>query len=320
VGLVRQGTGLKRSFTNAGAARADGGAANGNGTNGVQSVSEDLAGLDMNIDTNKVLKAPNLASAAHLSPDWEPGYNRLLLRSEGVLYEDSQIQVGLRTEYRGHLGCVIFYFTNKSSFPMNSFTTTLDNKSAATLKSDIKGLPDTTIHPEAQSQQTIMFEAKNVFEHPPTFRISYLAGALQALTLQLPVVLHKYMDSAELSADDFFKRWKQIGGAPREAQRIFGLVSGRRTMDMEFVKKVVRGCKWGILEGVDPNGKNIVGATVLHTSEGGKFGCLLRLEPNFESQVCALTNSLSGGVMANADGCRCSGLRFALRMKLCRRF
>jgi AP-2 complex subunit alpha len=283
VSLARQTTGLKRSFTNAGAARADAAATNGNGSNGVRSLSDDLAGLDMNIDTNK---APNLASAAHLSPDWEPGYNRLLLRPEGILYEDAQIQVGLRTEYRGHLGCVIFYFTNKSSFPMGSFTTTLDNPSADTLKSDIKGLPDTTIHPEAQSQQTIMFEAKNVFEQPPTFRISYLAGALQALTLQLPVVLHKFMDAAELGADDFFKRWKQIGGAPREAQRIFGLVSERRTMDMEFVRRVVKGCKWGILDGVDPNAKNIVGATVLHTSEGGKFGCLLRLEPNFESRVC----------------------------------
>jgi AP-2 complex subunit alpha len=243
----------------------------------------------MNIDTNKVLKAPNLASAAHLSPDWEVGYNRLLLRPEGVLYEDQQIQIGLRTEYRGQLGCVIFYFTNKSSFPMNSFTTTLDNKSAANLKSDIKGLPETLIPPEGQTHQTIMFEAKNVFADPPTFRISYLAGALQALTLQLPVVLHKYMDSAELGAEDFFKRWRQIGGAPREAQRIFGLSSRNRTMNMEFVRKVVQGFKWGILDGVDPNSKNIVGATVLHTSEGGKFGCLLRLEPNFETEMYRLT-------------------------------
>jgi AP-2 complex subunit alpha len=288
ISLVRQGTGLKRSFTNAGSGRTENAAANGNGTNGVSSLSDDLAGLDMNIDTNKVLKAPNLASAAHLSPDWEPGYNRLLLRPEGVLYEDAQIQVGLRTEYRGHLGCVIFYFTNKSSFPMGSFTTTLDNRSSATLKTDIKGLPDTTIPPEGQTQQTIMFEAKNVFTDPPTFRISYLAGALQALTLQLPVVLFKYMDPASLDAEDFFKRWKQIGGAPREAQRIFGLVSERRTMDVGFVRKVVQGMRWGILDGVDPNAKNIVGATVLHTSEGGKFGCLLRLEPNFESQVCCV--------------------------------
>jgi AP-2 complex subunit alpha len=284
--LAHQNTGLKRSFTNAGGPiRKDSTPVHGNGTNGTKAISEDLAGLDMNIDTNKVLKAPNLASAAHLSPDWEVGYNRLLLRPEGVLYEDQQIQIGLRTEYRGQLGCVIFYFTNKSSFPMNSFTTTLDNKSAANLKSDIKGLPETLIPPEGQTHQTIMFEAKNVFADPPTFRISYLAGALQALTLQLPVVLHKYMDSAELGAEDFFKRWRQIGGAPREAQRIFGLSSRNRTMNMEFVRKVVQGFKWGILDGVDPNSKNIVGATVLHTSEGGKFGCLLRLEPNFETEV-----------------------------------
>ncbi|ORY02742.1 adaptin N terminal region-domain-containing protein [Clohesyomyces aquaticus] len=285
--LTMSQTGLKRSFTNAGPVRKD--TTPANGTNGVAAISSDLAGLDMNIDTNKVLKAPNLASAAHLSPDWEIGYNRLLLRSEGVLYEDAQIQIGLRTEYRGQLGCVIFYFTNRSSFPMGSFTTTLDNRSAEALKTDIKGLPDIVIPPDGQTHQTIMFEAKNIFADPPTFRVSYLAGALQALTLQLPVVLHKYMDAAELSAEDFFKRWKQIGGAPREAQSIFGLVSKGRTMNMEFVRKVVKGFKWGILDGVDPNGKNIVGATVLHTGEGGKFGCLLRLEPNFDTQMYRIT-------------------------------
>jgi len=280
--LVNQPTGLKRSFTNA--TPRESAASNGNGTNGVNALVGDLAGLDFNIDTNKTLKAPNLASAAHLSPDWDIGYYRLLLRTEGVLYEDAQIQIGLRTEYRGQLGCLIFYFTNRSAFPMDSFTTTLDNTAAESLKTDVKGLPDTVIQPEGQTQQTIMFEAKNVFADPPTFRVSYLAGALQALTLQLPVFIHKYMDAAELSSDDFFKRWKQIGGEPREAQRVFGLVNKNRSMDIDFVKRVVRGFKWGILEGLDPNSKNIVGATVLHTTEG-KFGCLLRLEPNFDTQV-----------------------------------
>jgi AP-2 complex subunit alpha len=310
-------TGLKRSFTSSGVKRSDTAPAtangNGNGTNGVASLSDDLAGLDMNIDTNKVLKAPNLASAAHLSPDWEVGYTRLLLKAEGVLYEDAQIQIGLRTEYRGPLGCIIFYFTNKSSFPMASFTTTLDNTSSENLKSDIKALPDTHIVPEGQATQTIIFEAKNVFDDPPTIRISYLAGALQALTLQLPVLLYKYMDAAELSADDFFKRWKQIGGAPREAQRIFGLINDRRTMNMEFVRRVVQGSKWGILDQVDPNGKNIVGATVLHTSEGGKFGCLLRLEPNFDTQVCYSLSTVGRRWILTST--RCSASPYALQMK-----
>ncbi|KAF1814728.1 Adaptor protein complex AP-2 alpha subunit [Eremomyces bilateralis CBS 781.70] len=282
-----QNTGLKRSFTNASPIQARPGngipASNGKATNGTFSNGHELAGLDMSES------APNLASTTHLSPDWEVGYNRMLLRSEGILYEDAQVQIGLRTEYRADRGCVILYFSNKSSYSIGSFTTTLDNRSAENLSSDIKSLPEPNIAPEGQSQQMIMFEAKNVFSDPPTIRISYLAGALQALTLQLPVVLPKYMDPAELSGDDFFKRWKQIGGGTREAQKIIHVTSRDGRVTPESTRKIVEGFKWGILDGVDPNAKNIVGATVVHTSAGGKFGCLMRLEPNYESKMYRLT-------------------------------
>lgn len=245
----------------------------------------DLEGLDMNGDTDKSKKNPNLASAAHLSPGWEPGFQKLLFQDEGVLYEDAQIQVGLRSEYRGPVGCVILYFSNRSSSAINSFTTTLDNGSQDALKVNIKSLPDPTIQPQAQGQQTVMFDAQAVFANPPTVRISYLAGSLQALTLQLPVVAHKFMDPAELSAEDFFKRWRQIGGAPREAQRVFELVGTGRSIDHNFTRETAENFRWGILTGVDPNKKNIVGASVLHTGGAGKFGCLLRLEPNYETMV-----------------------------------
>jgi AP-2 complex subunit alpha len=289
--------GLKRAFssyTNGSPTTPNG--ANGPSTNGVNghSSQSDLAGLDMmnaGSAEPKTLKAQNLASAAHLSPDWEIGYNRLLLRAEGVLYEDGQIQVGLRSEYRGQMACIILYFSNKTPTAITSFTTTLDidadEKSKLTY--DVKGLPESTVADNGQSQQMIMFEAKSVFTKSPTIRVSYLAGALQALTLAIPLTIHKFMEPAELSSEDFFKRWKQIGGAPREAQRVFGVRGGRgsdREINAPFVNKTVEGFKWGILDGVDPNKKNLVGASVLHTSEGGKFGCLLRLEPNYETQVC----------------------------------
>ncbi|KAK4989083.1 hypothetical protein LTR66_007141 [Elasticomyces elasticus] len=306
--VANNGTGLKRAFSSNGAlsgwaqapATATNGTANVNGTNGTsgthpssQLSSDDLAGLDLVFASMESSKSQNLASAAHLSPDWEVGYNRLLLQLEGILYEDGQIQVGLRSEYRAENGCVILYFTNKSSAPIGSFTTTLDNRAPEQLRADIKGLPDTSVQPGQQTQQMIMFEARNVFASPPTIRISYLAGALQALTLQLPVVLHKYMDAASLSAEDFFKRWKQIGGAPREAQRVFGVTARGASMTLQSTRTIVEGLKWGVLDGVDPNVKNIVGATVLHTADGGKFGCLLRLEPNLESKVGISTSSRS---------------------------
>ncbi|KAL6718468.1 hypothetical protein ACLMJK_004559 [Lecanora helva] len=288
--ILTQPTGVKRSFT----PTANGNLTNGNSptTNGAPKTNgtHDLESLDQT--SSPIGKAPNLASAAHLSPGWEPGYRRLLFSAEGILYEDAQIQIGLRSEYRGSMGCLILYFTNRSSFAIGSFTTTLDNPNSTDhLRIDSKSLPESTIFPDGQSQQTVMFEAKTVFDLSPTIRVSYLAGALQALTLQLPVVMYKFMDAADLSAGDFFKRWRQIGGAPRESQRVFGLANtGRvgRMGDAEWTKQVAESFGWGILRGVDPNAKNVVGASVLHTGVG-KLGCLLRLEPNWDTQLYRIT-------------------------------
>ncbi len=296
--MAKTGT-LRRTFT------TNGHAANGKANGALPAsggAANDLAGLDMtNLGPaeSKTLKPPNLASAAHLSPNWERGYNRLLVKPDGVLYEDGQIQVGVRSEYRGQMACLILYFTNKTPALVSSFTTTLDldESEKPNLGWDVKGLPDTTLNQGAQAQMVVVFEAKRVFEKAPTIRISYLAGALQALTLKLPLAIHKFMDPAELSAEDFFKRWKQIGGAPREAQAIFGLANkaGGREITEGFVRAVVEGFRWGVLRGVDPNGKNFVGASVVHTSEGGKYGCLLRLEPNYGTQVSLLVSVAFGG-------------------------
>ncbi|KAM0323029.1 hypothetical protein ACHAQA_009128 [Verticillium albo-atrum] len=283
---------LKRTFSSNGALN---GHANG-GANGKLSAN-DLAGLDMlNIGpAEPKTKGLNLASAAHLSPGWQRGFNKLLLRSEGVLFEDGQIQVGVRSEYRGQMACLILYFSNNTPATISSFTTTLDldESEKGKLSWDVKGMPDSSIAQGAQSQQVIMFEAKRVFEKCPTIRISYLAGALQALTLKLPVAAHKFMDPADLTAEDFFKRWKQIGGGAREAQQVVGLHAASKNagkeMNHNFVRKTVEGFRWRVLEGVDPNSKNFVGASVLHTSEGGKFGCLMRLEPNYTTQMLRLT-------------------------------
>ncbi|KAI4235860.1 MAG: hypothetical protein LQ349_002882 [Xanthoria aureola] len=289
------GHGLKRSFT----PTANGtlspiasesktpinGSANTNGMH-------DLEGLDLSTPTEATSKLVNLASAAHLSPGWEQGYRHLLLESEGVLYQDSQIQVGLRSDYRGPVGCLILYFHNRStSATMGSFTSTLDNPDSTKLKIDTKNLPDSSVAPLAQAQQTIMFNALSVFDKPPTIRISYLAGSLQAVTLQLPVVLHKFAGPADLSSDDFFKRWRQIGGKPREAQQVFGLLQdGRqeRRMDPAFSNEMAECFGWKVLKGVDANEKNIVGASVVHVA-GGKLGALVRLEPNYESKMFRLT-------------------------------
>ena len=289
--ILAQQTGLKRSFTTI----VNGTAANTNGTNGSaikpaqtgqngsSSAAKDLEGLDMNGHSTEVT-APNLASTAHLSPDWEIGYEGNFFANEGVLYEDPQIQVGIRAEYRGHLGVVKLYFSNKASFSIGSFTTTLDNKSAPALKVDTKALPESTVQADSQAQQTIVCTSIAPFTEPPTIRISYLAGALQGYTLKLPILAHRFMDPSDLSAEDFFKRWKQIGAGPLEAQSTFGLRNSSAPLNDQYTRDTVAGFRWKILDNVDPNAKNIVGCAVLQL-EKGKTGCLLRLEPNHQQKV-----------------------------------
>lgn len=281
--ILAQNTGLKRTFTTI--VHGSSPAVNGDRnkplppTNG-NSASADLAGLDMNGSAGT-----NLASTTHLSPDWEAGFNRLYFDSEGVLYEDPQIQVGVRAEFRGHLGVVKLYFTNKSSFAVGSFTVTIDNPYKESIRIDTKSMPDSNVEANGQTVMTVIITSLKPFPDAPTMRVSYLAGALQAYTLKLPVLPHRYMDPSELNAEDFFKRWRQIGNADgMEAQATFDIKDKSRGINESEMVKILQGFGFRVLAGVDPNKTNRVGCGV-YQIEGGKMGCLVRCEPNVEGKV-----------------------------------
>ena len=281
--IMAQNTGLKRTFTtivNGGSPAAGRANAAATATNGTGSGNADLMGLEMNGSS-----APNLASAAHLSPNWESGYKALYFANDGVLFEDAQLQVGVRAEYRGHLGVIKLYFTNKSSFSIGSFTVTVDNPTKDCLKIDTKAMADSKVDAQGQTIMTIVITSLKPFVDSPTVRVSYLAGALQAYTLKLPVLPHRFMDPSDLSAEDFFKRWRQIGNANgMEAQDTFEVRS------FGDAQSVLQTHGFKVLQGVDPNKTNLVGCGV-YQSEGGKMGCLVRLEPNDAERVSELINS-----------------------------
>jgi len=213
--------------------------------------------------------------------------NALILRSLGVLYRSSSLHIALSTEYQSHTGVLSLYFQNKSaSTQITALTSTINTPDPSLLSVQATNTPDSTLTPMSQSQQTFIVEARTFYSEPPVLNVQYVDGnEPKQLSLKLPVLLHKYMEPAQLVAEDFFKRWKQIGGAPREAQEVFGVVENTK-FTPQSTRSVCEGFNWGVLDGVDPKEGNSVGATVLCTSEGGKFGCLMRLEPNYGSQVC----------------------------------
>ncbi|KDE08669.1 hypothetical protein MVLG_01128 [Microbotryum lychnidis-dioicae p1A1 Lamole] len=215
---------------------------------------------------------------------------RLLYNPDGVLYEDTQLQIGVKTEYHGHQGRIAIFFGNKLSVALESLTATFDVEDEDALEIKLPSIVPSHLSASTQVQQLVLVEGKSIFSTPPLLRISYLAGSHQELVLRLPAFLTKFIEPVQLSSDAFFERWKQIGGAPREQQKIFPIVilEGGR-VDVAKQRKVVGGIRMGLLNGVDPNPNNLVAAGVLHMSSVGKVGCLLRVEPNPERKLCRLT-------------------------------
>lgn len=214
-------------------------------------------------------------------------FNKLIYTPDGVIYEDVQIQIGIKSRYHGHIGQLAVYIGNKISAPLTSFTATLLVEETDALSASFAKIAPSMIAPRTQTQQVIHVECKKPFSNPPILSVSFLAGAHQTIAIRLPIVVTKFIEQVKLGQAEFFERWKLIGGPPREAQSIFPIALNEAGhVDTTKQRQVVAGSAFSVLEGVDPNPTNIVAAGILHMSEDGKVGCLMRLEPNREAKVC----------------------------------
>ena len=273
-------------------------------TTGTNDITKSLMGLDLTTSPSGAPADLEHASNALLAekgiprltanPNVERWFERLVYSAEGVLYEDVQIQIGIKSRYHGHLGQIAIYVGNKISAPLTSFTTTLHVEEPDALSATFAKIAPSVIAPRTQMQQLVHVECKKVFTKPPVLSVSFLAGAHQTLAVRLPIVVTKFMEHVKLGAADFFERWKLIGGPPREAQSIFPIMlNDGGQVDVSKQRQVIGGASLNILDSIDPNGTNTVAAGILHTSVDGKVGCLLRVEPNQEAKVRAATNMSS---------------------------
>ena len=265
-----------------------------------------LAGLDLTSPSNDTAVAADPSSIfAQLSKPINPGaprlttgpnidrwFEKLTYSADGVLYEDVQVQIGIKSRYQGHLGQLAIYMGNKVSVPLTSFTATVHVSDPDALSASFAKLPPSILGPRSQTQLLLQVECKKFFSTPPSIGISFLAGSQQSVTLQLPVLITKFFEHVSLGQADFFERWKLIGGPPRESQVIFPIaLTEDGGLDLPMYRQVIGGHRLNLLDGIDPNPNNLVGAGILHTSVDGKVGCLLRFEPNQDAKVWHLYSS-----------------------------
>ncbi|OBZ79000.1 AP-2 complex subunit alpha-2 [Grifola frondosa] len=284
---------------------------NGNGTAATklvisQDITNSLIGLDLSdspVTTQSPASMPDATpqqSSAVLAekgiprltagPNVDRWFEKLLYTAEGVLYEDVQLQIGVKSRYHGHLGQVAIYIGNKMSAPLTSFTMTLHVPDSEALTATFTKIAPNILGSRTQTQQVVQVECKKPFKNPPIMSVSFLAGAHQTIAVRLPIVITKFLDGVKLGQADFFERWKLIGGPPRESQSVFPIsLDASGHIDLVHQRQVVTGHGFQALEGIDPNPSNLVGAGILHMSVDGKVGCLMRLEPNREAKLSRVT-------------------------------
>ncbi|XP_031689645.1 AP-2 complex subunit alpha-2 isoform X5 [Oncorhynchus kisutch] len=219
------------------------------------------------------------ATSAGVNDD---GFLRFVCKNNGVLFENQLLQIGIKSEYRQNLGRMYLFYGNKTSVQFVSFNTTVS--CPGELQSQLN-VQTKTVEPlvegGAQVQQVINIECLTDFIDAPLLNIKFrYGGALQNISLKLPVTINKFFQPTEMAAADFFQRWKQLSQPQQEAQKIFKASHG---MDTEVLKAKLLGLGTALLENVDPNPENYVCAGVIQT-KAQQVGCLLRLEPNAQAQ------------------------------------
>lgn len=232
---------------------------------------------------------PNLKSQTHLSANWKPGFTRLTWKDNGLLFEDAQLRVLLRSEYHEHMGRIVLYFANKSDLKYTSFTTNIHFEQHEVLLLNIIDLPQTTLDAKSQTQQ--MFEVKclSLFQQSPTVHISYLAGALQTISIKLPVVLNKFMKpESSMDKQTFLSQWNKFGASAPESQQTFFLGNSSSTVDLPRLKSIIHGHGWGTLDSIVSTDKSIAAASMMHTLDFGSIGLLMRLDVATEQKSCHL--------------------------------
>jgi len=277
---------MRQSSLPAGAAMAAAGAGGAQTADGENNndILNSLAGLDLSSPAAAEPEKP-VVPLTHIA-NTDRWYDRLCYANDGILHEDVQVQVGIKSEYHSQLGRIAVYIGNKLTVPLESFTATVSSPDSAALSVSFQKIPASSVPARTQAQHVLQAECRGAFKSPPIMTVSFMAGSHQAISLRLPIVMSKFVEPVTLPPSDFFERWRIIGGPPREAQAVFPItLDAVGQIDTPRNLKVVGGHRFHIIEGIDSNPANIVAAGVLHMSQAGKVGCLLRFEPNKEAKV-----------------------------------
>ena len=120
------------------------------------------------------------------------------------------------------------------------------------------------------------------FQDFSEYPVLSVVGSTLNLAISVPIFITKFVEPAQMDANTFFTRWRALAKPEQESQSIF---TAAQSIDKGVTASMLASTGLTVLEGVDPNAENHVGASIIHTSTQ-TIGVLLRLEPNIPVSFC----------------------------------
>lgn len=218
--------------------------------------------------------------------------SKFYCKSNGVLYENEIIQIGVKTECRANLARLAIFYGNKTNLPFLNFQpcVTTSPTLGMSLMLQVKQV-DSTVEAGAQFQQMVNVECVSDFQDQPDLHLTFqYEGGLRTIDIKLPISVNKFIEPTDMTGEAFFSRWKNLSMPSQESQKIFKAETPME--NTEATKTKLIGYGFQLLEGIDPNPDNFVCAGIIHT-RAVQIGVLLRLEPNKQAGMYRLTTRSS---------------------------
>ncbi|XP_011005769.1 PREDICTED: AP-2 complex subunit alpha-1-like [Populus euphratica] len=197
----------------------------------------------------------------------------LCLKDSGVLYEDPNIQIGIKAEWRVHQGRLVLFLGNKNTSPLVSVRALI--LPPVHLKIELSLVPE-TIPPRAQVQCPLELMNLHPSRDVAVLDFSYKFGTnMVNVKLRLPAVLNKFLQPISVSAEEFFPQWRSLTGPPLKLQEV---VRGVRPLSLIEMTNVFNSLKLTVCPGLDPNPNNLVASTTFYSESTRPMLCLIRIE------------------------------------------
>ncbi|KAJ4843598.1 hypothetical protein Tsubulata_029024 [Turnera subulata] len=197
----------------------------------------------------------------------------LCLKDSGVLYEDPNIQIGIKAEWRMHHGRLVLFLGNKNTSPLVSVQAII--LPPAHLKMELSLVPE-TIPPRAQVQCPLEVMNIQPSRDVAVLDFSYKFGTnMVNVKLRLPAVLNKFLQPITVSAEEFFPQWRSLSGPPLKLQEV---VRGVRPLPLVEMANLFNSFRLTVCPGLDPNPNNLVASTTFYSESTRAMLCLMRIE------------------------------------------